>query len=71
MGYRLQNLKIAFLIQISKLDCNQAIAFSRFSLKNIGGILGKSLMGGVPFLYRVISQWLVLDGSNSKHAVGI
>ncbi len=55
MGYRLQNLKIAFLIQISKPDCNQAIAFLRFSLKSVGGILGKSLMGGVPFLYRVIS----------------
>ncbi|EQL69327.1 hypothetical protein N407_01740 [Helicobacter pylori FD662] len=37
--------KQRFLIQISKLGCNQTIAFLRFSLKSVGGILGKSLMG--------------------------
>ncbi|EJB81349.1 hypothetical protein HPHPH4_0213 [Helicobacter pylori Hp H-4] len=33
----LTNTQSVFLIQISKLDCNQAIAFLRFSLKALVG----------------------------------
>ncbi|OPG53473.1 hypothetical protein BGL71_01565 [Helicobacter pylori] len=51
-----------FLIQISKLDFNQTIAFLRFSLKSVGGILGKSLMGeflfGMGGVLMACARWL-------------